>query len=57
MTLLGEIRAYVKRKGLLDSKFGRLALNDPAFVRDLSRGREPRSATVDRVRRYMVDNP
>lgn len=56
-SLQREIASYLAASGLSDQQFGRRAINDQNFVRDLRLGREPRSRTVDRVRSYMRDHP
>jgi hypothetical protein len=35
------------------TRFGRLAINDPQFVFDLRRGRVPRAKTEKRVEHFM----
>lgn len=53
MTLLQIIEAHLARQGLPATRFGREALGDPGFVRDLRRGRIPRPRTVARLRAYL----
>ena len=55
MDLLAEIRAFQRRHGMPDSRFGRRAVNDPHLIGDLRRGRELRAATAARVRRFMAE--
>ena len=40
--LLGRINRYLRRSGTAATRFGRDSVNDPRFVFDLRRGREPR---------------
>ena len=54
MELLEQIEAYLARHRMPPSKFGRLAVGDPRFVEDLRAGRQPRTATRERISRYLV---
>ncbi len=54
MELLAEIRRFQKRHNMLDTQFGRRAINDPRLIADLQRGRELRPATAARVRGFMA---
>lgn len=58
MTTLEDFRARVEaflaRTAMSDSRFGRLACNDPAFVGELRTGREPRLSTIATVERFMA---
>ena len=56
MHLLGEIERHMQRTGIPETRFGREAIGDPRFVRDLRNGREPRSRTVARIARYMASH-
>ena len=51
--LLRTIEAFLRRTGLPETKFGRLAVSDPRLVTDLRRGREPRKRLVQRVEHFM----
>ena len=51
--LLREIEAHLRLKRMTPSRFGREAVGDPKFVGQLRDGREPRAATVCRVRKYI----
>ena len=53
MTLLQEIERHLKRSNTPPSQFGRRAMRDPCFVRDLRRGREPGEMTIARVRAFI----
>ena len=53
--LIRAIEQFLRRHEMAATKFGRLAAHDPRFVLDLRMGREPRSATENRVRRWMND--
>jgi hypothetical protein len=44
----------LKRSGLTASAFGRLAMNDKAFVRHLRNGRSPQPKTVARVDAFIA---
>lgn len=49
MHLLREIEKFLRSTGVPATRFGRDAVNDPRFVFDLRRGREPRPQTVARI--------
>jgi hypothetical protein len=51
--LLAEIRAYCARTGMTRTRFGVEALNDGHLLARLQSGREPRWATIARVRKFM----
>lgn len=55
--LRSEVEAYLLATGRAASQFGRAAVGDPKFVFDLRAGREPRSATVAKVRLFIAANP
>jgi pyruvate kinase len=52
--LLGEIAAYIAARGMAETTFGRLAVNDGKFVARL-RERSITLATAERVRRYLKE--
>lgn len=54
MSLLREIEPFLRRSGMAPTRFGRDAVNDPRFVFDLRRGREPRGDTELRVRQFIA---
>ena len=54
MNLLYRIERHLKRNGLTASAFGRLAMNDAAFVRHLRNGRRPMAKTEARVRAFIA---
>ena len=51
---LAEIEAFLARERVSSSTFGRAAVGDPNFVRDLREGRAPSLRMVDRSRVYMA---
>lgn len=51
--LLREIEKFIRSQDIPPTRFGRDAVGDPRFVFDLRRGREPRPATVERVREFL----
>lgn len=51
---LAEIETFLQRAGMSPSGFGRAALGDPNFVRDLRAGRAPSLRLVDRARAFMA---
>jgi hypothetical protein len=53
--LLREIEVFLRSSGVPAARFGRDAVNDPRFVFDLRRGREPRPQTVERVQSFLED--
>ena len=55
MHLLREIEKFIRRSEIAPTRFGRDVVGDPRFVFDLRRGREPRPATVARVRAYLEE--
>jgi 2,4-dienoyl-CoA reductase-like NADH-dependent reductase (Old Yellow Enzyme family) len=52
--LLELVERHLRCRRMTPTRFGREAVKDPNFVRDLREGREPRSATVRRVRDYIA---
>ena len=53
MHLLREVEKFLNRSQTAPTRFGRDVVGDPRFVFDLRRGREPRQATVERVRTFL----
>jgi len=51
---LSEIEAFLARERVSSSTFGRAAVGDPNFVRELREGRAPSLRLVDRARAYMA---
>ena len=51
--LLARIERMLRIKGIRETRFGRIAVNDPRLVSDLRRGRELRTATLARVERAL----
>ncbi len=54
MHLLSSIEKYLRHSGTSPTRFGREAVRDPRFVLDLRNGREPRPATISRVKAYLA---
>ena len=54
--LLAEIRVFLTRTGLTPTRFGVEAVNDGHLLGRLCAGREPRRATIERVRAFMKRN-
>ena len=52
--LLGDIEQYLSDSGMSATAFGVATVNDPALVRDLRAGREPRRATRCRIREFLA---
>ncbi|HJO67784.1 MAG TPA: hypothetical protein QF469_20880 [Sphingomonas sanguinis] len=55
MELLGLIERYLKRSHMPETKFGRLAVNDPRLVSDLRKGREPGALMIARVSAFIAE--
>ncbi len=53
--LLQRIEKHLRASGMKETRFGRLAINDPRLVGDLRRGRELRARTAARVERFLAD--
>lgn len=53
MNLLREVEKFLRRNDTAPTRFGRDVVGDPRFVFDLRNGRDPRPATVARVRAYL----
>jgi hypothetical protein len=51
--LLALVECHMRAKRMSPTRFGREAIRDPQFVFQLRDGREPRSATVERVIAYI----
>lgn len=56
-SLVSEIETFIAAHGLTERSFGDMALNDTKVVADLRNGREPRRATVERLRCFMATYP
>lgn len=53
--LLRTIEIFLRSSGVPATRFGRDAINDPRFVFDLRRGREPGPKTVARIVDFLED--
>ena len=53
--LLWRVERFIRRFDIPPTRFGSVVVNDPRFVFDLRRGREPRPKTVERVEAYLRD--
>ena len=53
--LLREVENFLRNSDVPPTRFGREAMGDPRFVFDLRNGREPRPATVARIRQFLED--
>lgn len=53
VNLLRDVEKYLRRNETAPARFGREVVGDPRFVFDLRNGRDPRPATVQRVRAYL----
>lgn len=55
--LIEAIDAFVERHGMSPVTFGRKAMSDPHFVRDVRNGRRLWPDTEAKVRRFMESYP
>jgi len=56
-TFRAEIDAFLKRSGMSPSAFGKAAVSDPNFVRDLrEKDRSPSLKLVDKVHAFIKAN-
>ncbi len=53
MHLLRDVEKFLRASQVSAARFGRDVMRDPRFVFDLRKGREPRGATVSKVRAYL----
>ena len=53
MTPLVKIDRYLRRTQMPPTKFGRLAVNDPRLVGDLTRGRMPGPKMLARIDAFI----
>lgn len=54
MYVLRKIERFLRTTNMPQTKFGRLAVNDPRLVGDLRNGREPGSRMVARIEAFIV---
>ena len=52
-----ELTEYCRRVGMSETRFGRLAVNDPRVARDIRNGCMFRPAKIAKLRGFMRDNP
>ncbi|WP_293940366.1 hypothetical protein [Sphingomonas sp.] len=55
LKLLRDIERHLRHHSTKPTRFGRDAVSDPRFVFDLRNGREPRTATIERVRAFLEE--
>lgn len=53
MHLLRDVEKFLSASQVSAARFGRDVMRDPRFVFDLRKGREPRAATITRVRAFL----
>ena len=53
MAVLRRIHIFLRHSGMPQTKFGRLAVNDPRLVGDLRNGREPGDRMVKRIEAFL----
>lgn len=51
--LLRDVERFLRGTGMPWTKFGRLTVNDPLFVKQLREGRTPRPRAETKVRNFM----
>ncbi len=51
--LLADIEAFLKKRKMFATDFGKLALGDPNLIADMRKGRSPSMKTADKVRDFM----
>ena len=57
MTILAEIESYLRRTGMAQTLFSRMAMGDGAFVQRLRKSCSVRDRTVERCRAFMAEHP
>lgn len=55
-TLLSEIESFLVDRKMEPTTFGRRALGDPNFIRDLRNGRRLWPETTEKVRAFIDEN-
>ena len=53
MTILRKIERYLRTTRMPETKFGRLAVNDPRLVRDLRNGRQAGGRVAQRIEAFI----
>lgn len=53
--LLHDIEAFIARAAMSPTKFGLLAMNDPALMKRLRAGGDVRTLTAHRIRTFIKD--
>lgn len=54
---VASVEKYLADSDTTPTTFGKAVAGDPNFVFDLRRGRSPSLATVERVLRFIAENP
>ena len=52
--VLRKIEKFLRASGMAQTRFGRMAVNDPRLVGDLRNGREPGATIIARVERFIA---
>ncbi|MDF7774973.1 hypothetical protein P1X14_06935 [Sphingomonas sp. AOB5] len=55
VAVLRKIQIFLKDSGMPETRFGRMAVNDPRLVRDLRNGREPGPRMVRRIESFLAE--
>ena len=54
--LLAEIAAFLPKRGIKETTFGRLAVNDGKFVQRLREGQNMTLATIEKAHTFIRDS-
>lgn len=54
---LDRVESYLRASGMSPTMFGKMALADPNFVRELRAGRSPSLRVAEKVNEFINDNP
>lgn len=55
MAVLEEVECFLNVTKMAETRFGRLAVNDPGLVRDLRRGRVTSDRVTARIRAFLAE--
>lgn len=53
--LIGRIEDFCGRHEMAESRFGREAVNNPAFIGGLREGKSPTLETLNKLKKFMAD--
>jgi hypothetical protein len=49
------ISAFIAKRDMPKTTFGKLALGDPSFINDLEQGRSPSLGTIEKVEQFIAE--